>query len=87
MDREAGDPMEPVQIGVREIYDLLMSLDGKLDSYIHAQEPRLALMDHRLTRVEEHVASSGENQWRVWLAVGSSVVAIICAFVAPIVVK
>lgn len=78
--------MEPVQIGVREIYDLLMLLDSKMDAYIRAQEPQIALFNHRLSALEEKYDKAGDRRWMGVLALASSVVAIICAFIAPLVV-
>jgi hypothetical protein len=86
MVREDGDPMEPVQIGVRQLYDLMIALDGKLDSYIHAQEPRIALLDHRLTKVEEKQDKSSDRQWQLWLALIASGTAVVIA-VFPLIVK
>lgn len=81
MVREGGDSMEPVQIGVRQLYDLLIALDGKLDSYIHTQEPRIALLDHRLRAVEAHQDKSSDRQWQLWLALIASFTAIVLAVV------
>lgn len=78
--------MEPVQIGVRQLYDLMIALDGKLDSYIHAQEPRIALLDHRLTKVEEKQDKSSDRQWQLWLALIASGTAVVIA-VFPLIVK
>jgi hypothetical protein len=86
MRREDGDSMEPVQIGVRQIYDLIIALDGKMDTYIHAQEPRIALLDHRLTTVEQELAKSSDRQWQLWLALIASLTALLCAAL-PLVIK
>lgn len=86
MVREGGDSMEPVQIGVRQLYDLLIALDGKLDSYIHTQEPRIALLDHRLRAVEEHQSKSSDRQWQLWLALIASFTSLIIAL-APLIIK
>lgn len=76
MVREDGDSMEPVQIGVRQLYDLMIALDGKLDSYIHTQEPRIALLDHRLTTVEGKMTKTSDRQWQLWLALIASFTAL-----------
>lgn len=86
MVRENGDSMEPVQIGVRQIYDLIIALDGKMDTYIHAQEPRIALLDHRLTTVEQELTKSSDRQWLLWLTMIASFTALLCA-VIPLLVK
>lgn len=86
MVRENGDSMEPVQIGVRQLYDLLIALDGKLDSYIHTQEPRIALLDHRLRAVEMKQDKTNDRQWQLWLALISSLTAVLVT-VAPYVFK
>lgn len=78
--------MEPVQIGVRQLYDLMIALDGKLDSYIHAQEPRIALLDHRLRTVETRQDKTSDRQWQMWLALIASVTALICS-VIPLIAK
>lgn len=44
--------MKPVEIGVQEIYNLVLGVDGKIDTYIGMQEPRLVLFDHRLNQIE-----------------------------------
>lgn len=77
--------MEPVQIGVRQLYDLLIALDGKLDSYIHTQEPRIALLDHRLTTVEQNLGKSSERQWQLWLALIASGTAVVIAVLTLVV--
>lgn len=81
MVREDGDSMEPVQIGVRQLYDLLIALDGKLDSYIHTQEPRIALLDHRLRAVEIKQDKTNDRQWQLWLALIASLTAVLIAVV------
>lgn len=86
MHREDGDSMEPVQIGVRQIYELIIALDGKFDTYIHAQEPRMALLDHRLAKLEHDFNKSSDRQWQLWLALIASFTALLCA-VIPLIVK
>ena len=45
-----SNPMKPVEIGIQEVYNLVLGIDTKVDTYIGMQEPRLVLFDHR--RVE-----------------------------------
>ena len=47
-----SNPMKPVEIGIQEVYNLVLGLDTKVDTYIGMQEPRLVLFDHRLGQVE-----------------------------------
>jgi len=81
-----GNVMEPVQIGVREIYDLLMLLDSKMDAYTRAQAPQMALFEHRLTTLEDDRERMGDRRWIGVLALISSLIALVSAFVAPLVV-
>lgn len=71
--------MEPVQIGIQEIYDLCRSLDSKIDTYIGMQEPRLVLLDHRLGQVETKlrdddarweakIKETSDRRWQVVMA-------------------
>ena len=77
----------PVEIGVREIYDLLMILDGKMDAYMRAQEPQMALFNHRLTAVEAKMEKTSDRSWLLYITLISSVIALISSFIAPLVVK
>lgn len=79
--------MEPVQIGVREIYDLLMLLDSKMDAYTRAQEPQMALFNHRLQELEKEFQEKSNRQWMVYLALISAFAALVGSFVAPLVVR
>jgi hypothetical protein len=83
-----GDPMKPVEIGVQEIYNLVLGLDGKIDTYIGMQEPRLVLFDHRLGQVEIKLKETdvrcelnkkeaSDRRWQVTLAVIASILAIL----------
>lgn len=71
--------MKPVEIGVQEIYNLVLGLDGKIDTYIGMQEPRLVLFDHRLgqleskqkeldTRWEVKAQEISDRRWQLTLA-------------------
>lgn len=73
------ETVEPVRIGIQEIYDLCRSLDTKIDTYIGMQEPRLVLLDHRLGQVESKlkiddarweakVKETNDRRWQVTLA-------------------
>lgn len=76
----------PVEIGVREIYDLLMILDGKMDAYMRAQEPQMALFNHRLTAVETKMDKTADRSWLLYITLITSIVALICTFV-PLIMK
>ena len=88
MESERGDkvPSGSVEIGVREIYDILMILDGKMDAYMRAQEPQMALFNHRLTVVETKMEKTADRSWLLYLTLITSVVALIGVF-APIIAK
>lgn len=75
-----------VEIGVKEIYDLLMILDGKMDAYMRAQEPQMALFNHRLTAVETKIEKTADRSWLLYLAMIAALVSLIGTF-APLVVK
>jgi hypothetical protein len=61
-DGEPVNPMKPVEIGMQEIYNLVLGIDTKVDTYIGMQEPRLVLFDHRLGQVESKQREA-ENRW------------------------
>lgn len=80
--------MKPVEIGVVEIYSLVLGLDGKIDTYIGMQEPRLVLFDHRLgqievkqkeneTRCEMYKKEASDRRWQVTLAFIASILAVL----------
>lgn len=80
--------MKPVEIGVQEIYNLVLGLDGKIDTYIGMQEPRLVLFDHRLgqveirqkeneARCELHKKEASDRRWQVTLAFIASILAVL----------
>lgn len=75
-----------VEIGVKEIYDLLMILDGKMDAYMRAQEPQMALFNHRLTAVETKMEKTADRSWLLYLTLIAAVVALIGTFV-PLIAK
>lgn len=76
----------PVEIGVREIYDLLMILDGKMDAYMRAQEPQMALFNHRLTAVETRMEKTADRSWLLYLTLITAVIALI-GVIAPLIAK
>ena len=80
------NPMKPVEIGVHEIYSLILGLDTKVDTYIGMQEPRLVLIDHRLsqvemkqkesdTRCELNKKEASDRRWQVTMAFIAAVLA------------
>lgn len=80
--------MKPVEIGVQEIYNLVLGVDGKIDTYIGMQEPRLVLFDHRLNQIEikQEKADSrwelskkeaSDRRWQVTLAFITSTLAML----------
>lgn len=80
--------MKPVQIGVQEIYNLVLGLDGKIDTYIGMQEPRLVLFDHRLQQIEIKQEKSearcelnkkeaSDRRWQLTLAFITSILAVL----------
>jgi len=88
MESERGDEVASgsVEIGVKEIYDILMILDGKMDAYMRAQEPQMALFNHRLTQVETKMDKTADRSWLLYLTLIASVVSLIGTF-APIIAK
>lgn len=80
--------MKPVEIGVQEIYNLVLGLDGKIDTYIGMQEPRLVLFDHRLQQIEIKQEKSearcelnrkeaSDRRWQVTLAFIASILSVL----------
>lgn len=80
--------MKPVEIGVHEIYNLVLGLDGKIDTYIGMQEPRLVLLDHRLqqieirqekgeTKCELNRKEASDRRWQVTLAFIASLLSVL----------
>ena len=80
--------MKPVEIGVQEIYNLVLGLDGKIDTYIGMQEPRLVLFDHRLgqvelkqketeARCEANRKEVSDRRWQVTLAFIASILSVL----------
>lgn len=57
-------PMKPVEIGIQEVYNLVLGIDTKVDTYIGMQEPRLVLFDHRLGQVEAKQRAD-ETRWEM----------------------
>ena len=58
------NPMKPVEIGIQEVYNLVLGIDTKVDTYIGMQEPRLVLFDHRLGQVEVKQREV-ETRWEI----------------------
>jgi hypothetical protein len=75
-----------VEIGEKEIYDLLMILDGKMDAYMRAQEPQMALFNHRLTSVETKMEKTADRTWLLYLTLITSLVALI-GVITPLISK
>jgi hypothetical protein len=82
------DPMKPVVIDLEKVYNLVSSLDTKVDTYIGMQEPRLVLIDHRLTQVEMkqkegdircelNKKEASDRRWQVTLAFIASILAVL----------
>jgi hypothetical protein len=87
MDR-IGESMRPVEIGVQEIYNLVLGVDGKIDTYIGMQEPRLVLFDHRLSQIEIKQEKtdarwelskkeSSDRRWQITLAFIASILSVV----------
>lgn len=75
--------MEPVQIGVKELYDLLKEVDTKLD----AQHVSHALLEQRVTSLERREDKVGDRRWLAVLALTAALVSLVCAFIAPVIVR
>ncbi len=58
------NPMKPVEIGIQEVYNLVLGIDTKVDTYIGMQEPRLVLFDHRLGQVEAKIRDT-DTRWEM----------------------
>lgn len=41
-----------VEIGLRDVYEAVNTLGGQLNAYMRAQDPKIAVIEHRLTEVE-----------------------------------
>lgn len=78
--------MKPVEIGIQEVYNLVLSLDTKVDTYIGMQEPRLVLIDHRLsqvemkqkesdTRCELNKKEASDRRWQITMALVAATLA------------
>lgn len=79
--------MKPVEIGIQEVYNLVLGIDTKVDTYIGMQEPRLVLFDHRLgqveykqreldTRWEMKVKEISDRRWQLTLAFVAAVMSV-----------
>jgi hypothetical protein len=88
MDRgdDAVDQVKPVVIDLEKVYNLVSSLDTKVDTYIGMQEPRLVLIDHRLSQVEMKQKESdarcelnkkeaSDKRWQVTMAFIAAILA------------
>lgn len=82
------ESVKPVVIDLEKVYNLVSSLDTKVDTYIGMQEPRLVLIDHRLsqvemkqkesdTRCELNKKESSDRRWQVTMAFITSLLAIL----------
>lgn len=80
--------MKPIEIGMQEVYNLVLSLDTKVDTYIGMQEPRLVLIDHRLsqvemkqkesdTRCELNKKEASDRRWQITMAFIAAILAFI----------
>lgn len=77
--------MEPVRIGIQEIYDLLKLLDSRLDAYMRAQEPQIATLLLRIANLEEEMKERSSRNWLLYTTAITAIVALLAAFVAPLV--
>jgi tetrahydromethanopterin S-methyltransferase subunit B len=73
---------EEFVVTTRDVYDLVQKLDTKVDTYMHSQAPRDAVIEYRLAQLEKQ----GERRWMLYLALLGAAAALIAALV-PLVVK
>lgn len=70
-------------IGVKDIHDLVVKLDQKIDEHLGAQAVAQARLELKVERLEAAQARG----WQVWLAVISAGLALATAIIVPLVTR
>ena len=68
----------PVEISLREVYDAVKELSGKVDASVS----KTTLLEYRIEQLEKQQSSNNTNR-PVWFGVGGSFLAAIGAYLAP----
>lgn len=71
--------MDPVHIGVKELYDLLKEVDAKLDHHTL----QYALLEQRVIQIERRE----DRRWAVWLALITAVIALLVGTLQPFITR
>lgn len=74
---------EPIQIGLRDVYDSVVGLDKKFDAFAAEHDKKLALLEQRVGVLE----GGGMKRWKTNLALVGAGCSLIGAFLAPLVVR
>lgn len=75
--------MHPIEIGAQQIYDKLVGLDEKFDTFAADADKRLALLEQRVNTLE----TGNSKKWKTNLALLGASASLIGAFIAPLVVR
>lgn len=79
--------MQPIEIGAREIYDTVIGLDKKFDTFVAEQDKRTTLLEHRVSDIEEDLKDRSAQRLKVNLALLGCSVSIVGAFIAPLLIR
>lgn len=70
-------------IGFRELHEQITRLDQKIENQLGAHAIRLAELTVKVQQMEDR----GQQRWQANLAMASSAVAVVTAFVAPLILR
>lgn len=78
---------EPIQIGLRDVYDSVVGLDKKFDAFAAEHDKKLALIDQRVGVLERVGDASRAARLKTNLALFSAGVAVASSVVVPLMVR
>jgi hypothetical protein len=67
---------EPVQIGIPQVYALLVELKGEFGTFANSTAIELALLKRDVERLEKENEANKVRRWQLYLALLAAVVAI-----------
>lgn len=76
---------EPVVIGIREVYDAVQELKGRVDAFVSSTNVDIALLKQDVDTLKRQGEGERSRRWALWLAVISAFVAIVMGTLAIII--
>lgn len=75
---------QPVVIGLKEVYETMVGLDKKFDSFAADSDKRTSLLELEVTSLKKALDRAEDKKWKLNLALISAGVALLIGIVSPL---